>query len=200
MEMLHLSRIDKATYTIYQSYFRRTFNIDHFLLHFFPDPDIFRVLQHHTATLISGAQALYFFERSVDLTAPLDLYLFPGRERDIGRYLLGIGYEFLPSRDQLPDFVDQDARGYRVDPRPEAYPMAMWREGVYGVMHEDDDPDTDDEDLTFPRVPLRGVRHLYEFVKHHASRHPGDKLAVRLVVCGRAPIETILNTFKTSAS
>jgi hypothetical protein len=195
--MLHLSRIDKATHTIYQSYFCRTFNIGRLLLHFFPDPNIFRALQHHTATLISGAQALYFFERIIDLTAPLDLYLFPGRERDIGEYLLSIGYEFVPSEDQLPDFAEQDARGYRVDPRPDAYPMAMWREGVYGVMHEDNDYDTDDEEAW---VPLRGVRHLYEFVKHDNTHHWKDKLVIRLVVCGRAPIETILNTFSTSTS
>ncbi|KAH9947178.1 hypothetical protein B0H21DRAFT_822098 [Amylocystis lapponica] len=86
------------------SYIRYAFNINRRLCRYFSDPLAFRSLQARTATLISGSFALQFFDRSFCPTSDLNLYVYKRHRREVGRWLLSVGYTFAPMRDQLPDF------------------------------------------------------------------------------------------------
>lgn len=117
-DMLHFGSMDRAAHESLKEYMLSAYNFDRILSHFVPDTKQFRELQCQTATLISGSQALHFFDRTFDLTAPLDLFLFPGREKEIGEYLLSIGYKLAPSRDQLSTLSEEITRPYEPDLRP----------------------------------------------------------------------------------
>jgi len=89
-----------------KSYFKVAFNINKLLSRFFPNPLAFRSLQASTATLISGSQALQFFDRSFYKESDLDIYVpLKFRER-VGLWLLGVGYKFVPGKKQQADFKE----------------------------------------------------------------------------------------------
>ncbi len=91
---------------------RNSFNIDRSLSRFFPDNTLqFRSLQASTGTVISGSYALQFFDRSHYPESDLDIYVPFGSQRAIGEFLLGIGYNFMPSRSQSPTFDAAIGRG-----------------------------------------------------------------------------------------
>jgi hypothetical protein len=79
---MRMRLVSRAMHDNFKSYVRRTININRILKRFFPEPDVFRVLQRQTGTLISGSQALQFFDRTFYPESDLDLFLFPGREYD----------------------------------------------------------------------------------------------------------------------
>lgn len=80
-----------------QAFLRLAFDINRHLSRFFPDPVAFRSLQARTATLISGSNALQFLDRALWPEADLDIYVFKQHVGEIGRFLLGIGYNFQPA-------------------------------------------------------------------------------------------------------
>lgn len=196
--MLQLGGVNRTMHSILQLYMQTAFSIDHLLSRFFPDPDMFRILQRKTATLIGGSQALHFFDRSSDSDSGLDLFLFPGRERDIADFLMGLGYIFMPHKSQLSpqSFAEEDARAYSVDPRPKLYPNDWIREDVFTLECLDSlaanylcESDNADD---FERLGITpGVHRSYSFVK---ETDEGQSLRVSLVVTSSSPIETILNT------
>jgi hypothetical protein len=209
-EILRFSSINRAMHEIVLSYMMRAFNIDRILSRFFPDPNAFRVLQRQTATLISGSQALQFLDRTFYPESDLDLYLFPGREWDVGRYLLQIGYTFAPHKHQLPTFQATDKRGYKPDPRPTAYPKLKWREELQLVCNDESEVDSDDSEECVRRhypskeekdkersTEFRQIRHVYNFLKPD-PKNPSRKLKVQLLVASRSPIEAILLNFHSS--
>jgi hypothetical protein len=98
--MLQLGVVNRAMHSILQSYMQTAFSINHLLSRFFPDPDMFRIIQGKTATLICGTQVLQFFDRSDSVDSDLELLLFPGRKREIAQFLAESGYEFVPRRNQ----------------------------------------------------------------------------------------------------
>lgn len=83
----------------------RAFSINRHLLHYFSNPIDFRSLQARTGTLISGSNALQFFDRSFYPESDLDLYTHPGRSREVGLWLIrNEGYHFVPSASQEGSF------------------------------------------------------------------------------------------------
>ncbi|KAG8819209.1 hypothetical protein FRC19_010028, partial [Serendipita sp. 401] len=61
----------------------------------------FRSIQAETGTLISGSQALQFFDRAHYLDSDLDLYVSCRHTLTVGLFLLSIGYRFEPTARQL---------------------------------------------------------------------------------------------------
>ncbi|KAI0716941.1 hypothetical protein C8Q76DRAFT_617621 [Earliella scabrosa] len=80
------------------------FNINKSLSRFFLHPSSFRSLQARTGTLISGSTALQFFDRSFYPDTGLDIFVHKPHRREVGRWLLGAGYDFVPEPHQDPDF------------------------------------------------------------------------------------------------
>ncbi|KAI0349674.1 hypothetical protein OH77DRAFT_1414569, partial [Trametes cingulata] len=86
------------------AYLKTAFDINALLTRFFHDPVAFRTIQARTATLISGTFALQFFDRNSRPASDLDLHVHPHHRREVGRWLLSIGYVFAPRRGQNADF------------------------------------------------------------------------------------------------
>lgn len=122
----HLGWTSRTTHALVKSYVKRAWNVDHHLGHFFFQPRAFRALQARTGTLVSGSNALQFFDRSYYPGSDLDLYLHCGREREVGAFLLAEGYAFRPSRYQGSDFMKHDGHLHmRRDERPYEYPKYL---------------------------------------------------------------------------
>lgn len=85
-------------------YIKDAFSVHTTLVRFFPDPSGFRSLQARTGTLISGSVALQFFDRAFYPTSDLDLYVHSKHRREVGLWLLSMGYTFTPSRGQDSHF------------------------------------------------------------------------------------------------
>ncbi|KAI0061818.1 hypothetical protein BV25DRAFT_1805009 [Artomyces pyxidatus] len=98
--MLRLSRTCRDALASVRSYFRRAFNINNHLARWFPDPLAFRALQARTTTLISGSNALQFFERTDYPDSDLDLFTPKKHVWDVVEWLVGVGYVFVPRKGQ----------------------------------------------------------------------------------------------------
>ncbi|KAI0061371.1 hypothetical protein BV25DRAFT_782845 [Artomyces pyxidatus] len=96
-----LSKTCKLALASVRGYMRRAYNINRHLLHWFADPAAFRALQARTATLISGSNALQFFDRTVYTTADLDLFTPREHMLEIAEWLIWVGYSFVPTPAQL---------------------------------------------------------------------------------------------------
>ena len=79
-------------------YVDRAFDINRHLEHFFKDPFSFRVLLARTNAIVSGSNALQFFDRTHYATSDLDLYVSGARSAfEICQWLDANGYKFDPS-------------------------------------------------------------------------------------------------------
>jgi hypothetical protein len=103
VSIFRFARVSKRAYFATQSYIRHTYNINQHLSRFFPDPIAFRSLQARSATLISGSNALQFFDRTFYPESDLDLYVYRRFSSEIGKFLFQAGYEFKPSDRQNKD-------------------------------------------------------------------------------------------------
>jgi hypothetical protein len=200
--MFQLGAVNRAMHSILQSYMQTAFSINHLLSRFFPDPDMFRIIQRKTATLICGTQVLQFFDRSDSVDSDLELLLFPGREREIAQFLEESGYEFAPRRNQMLSFAEEDARAYHDDLRPLSYPNDWIRESVFRLSledsifggdlgHSEGGITSEDEDEDEEQGVQSGVHRSYFFVKEGSQ---GQRLRVQLLVTSSSPFETILTT------
>jgi hypothetical protein len=185
--------LNHQTHEILQSYMKSAFSIDRLLLRFFPDPAKFRAIQRSTNTLISGSTALQFFARTLWPESDLDLYLWPGREAMLARYLIDAGYHFSPNKVQRPSFDEEDSTTYYADPRPDQWPVVSWR-GFLEITERGSWPD-DSEDLSADEDyerngGPRGLQRVYTFLKDEPNS-PGKLLKVQLLVARRSPVEAI---------
>ena len=73
--MLRLARVNRTMYFAIRSYMLHRYNINNHLSRFFPDPIAFRSLQARTASLVSGSNALQFFDRTFYEEADMDIYV-----------------------------------------------------------------------------------------------------------------------------
>jgi hypothetical protein len=193
-DLTRLGLVDRAMNAMLKSYMLSAYHIDRLLSRYFPQPETFRLLQRQTASLISGAQALHFFDRTAGPELPLDLFLFAGREREVGQYLLSVGYAFVPSDDQLTSFLEEDARAYSPDPRPLSYPKMNWGEAVVvRPLWDLPMPSNGDDGI----LADCGINRLYHFVKSGSEE---DKIQIRLFVSRVSPIASILLYNHSSAS
>lgn len=102
--LLRFSRTCQDARAMVTEYIKDTFSVHTTLVRFFPDPSGFRSLQARTGTLISGSVALQFFDRAFYPTSDLDLYVHSKHRREVGLWLLSMGYTFTPSRGQDSHF------------------------------------------------------------------------------------------------
>jgi hypothetical protein len=118
------------------------------------------------------------------------LFLFPGREYDVGRFLLDLGYDFAPVGAQLPSFLETDARGYERDPRPQTYPAWFW--DASSEVFERDYPQEHDDYSGIPDPPedereARQIQHVYNFTKQDPE-DPMGNLKIQLIITKRSSI------------
>ena len=73
--IFRLKMICRAADLAVQGYVERAFDINRHLEHFFDDPFSFRVLQARTNAVVSGSNALQFFDRTHYPKSDLDLYV-----------------------------------------------------------------------------------------------------------------------------
>lgn len=174
--LLRLSRTCRAAHQAVHEYFSRAYNINKHLVRFFLDIAHvlqFRSLQARTATLISGSQALQFFNRVRYDDSDLDVYV-PFRHRhELGRWLIGQGYRFRPTATQNPVFeLAADTRQRWTGP---------WRYRMQGVeaVYTFTKPDPCAMDVDEDEEEAR-------------------ELKVQIIVAKKSPVAAILN-FHSSA-
>ncbi|CCL99903.1 uncharacterized protein FIBRA_01928 [Fibroporia radiculosa] len=96
----HIYRIAKtcrAGLYAAKEYTRHAFNINRHLSRYFDDISAFRSLQARTRSLISGLNALQFFDRTCYPESDLDLYVHLRWRREVGIWMMQSGYHFQPS-------------------------------------------------------------------------------------------------------
>ncbi|KAF9072634.1 hypothetical protein BDP27DRAFT_1261414 [Rhodocollybia butyracea] len=105
-DRLYYSLTNRECYEIVSSFNRRAFRIEKVLSRYFnqSEIDLFRMIQHHTGTLISGSTALQFFDLTVYEDSDLDLYVDIRFCSLLGEFLLHIGYKFQPFKHQKSKF------------------------------------------------------------------------------------------------
>lgn len=162
--ILRLSRTCQPCFAAVQSYIPRAYNINRHLSRFFQDPLAFRSLQARTGTVVSGSNALQFFDRSFYPESDLDIYIPPRYKVEVGEWLLSVGYKFVPNTQQKPTF----------------------EEAV-------NDQDTDDDGYEEGSGPysMKGVSRVFTFTKpSHVD--PSQELKVQAIVASLTPMEIIL--------
>jgi hypothetical protein len=171
-------------------YLDRCLNIHQHLSRFFSDPEGFRRVQRRTSTLISGSNALQFFDRSLYPEADLDLYVHRGRETELATFLLKEGYEYRPSHFQARSFPEQDARVYLDDIRPFGVPWDI--DGRYV------DPALDGPNFDYDEDDMAewGVLLLYTFLKQTSD---GER-QVQIIVASSSPIDCVLRFHCSTSS
>ena len=97
-DMIRLSKTNKRLRNLLDGYFRRAYDIDAQLIHFFPDPESFRELQFHTGAVISGSFAFQFFTRGTLTQIDLDVFVGSGSQEEVGGWLLRHGFSYSPAR------------------------------------------------------------------------------------------------------
>ncbi|KIM24573.1 hypothetical protein M408DRAFT_26868 [Serendipita vermifera MAFF 305830] len=74
-DMLSLRLVCSVVHGAVHGWLPSVYNVENHLAHFFDDPLSFRILQARTGTIVSGSNALQFFERSYYPNSDLDLYV-----------------------------------------------------------------------------------------------------------------------------
>ncbi|KAI0337047.1 hypothetical protein BDW22DRAFT_1364549 [Trametopsis cervina] len=100
--LIILSRVCRTLRTDVDRYFEHALDINAHLSRFFDNPRAFRSLQARTGTLISGSNALQFFERTVYEGSDLDLYVVDKKVHAVAKWLMeDAGYTFVPTQASL---------------------------------------------------------------------------------------------------
>jgi hypothetical protein len=177
-------KTSRTSYALVKSYAARVWNVERHFGRFFSDPGAFRELQARTGTLVSGSNALQFFDRSFYPESDLDVYLHRGREREVGNFLLADGYTFQPTARQFEDFSEQERNTWHRDQRPFRFPVAS--SCFRSAMDLDED---------YKPAKSWGLLFVLYFSKLSVT---GAELKVQLLIAEASPIEAILR-FHSSA-
>ncbi|EPQ54924.1 hypothetical protein GLOTRDRAFT_25227, partial [Gloeophyllum trabeum ATCC 11539] len=102
--LINLAATCRLYRAILKNIFEECWDINRHLGRFFSDPLAFRNLQARTATLISGSNALQFFDRKVYSGSDLDLYVYKEHLDEVCRWVMAEGYVFVPKHRQDRDF------------------------------------------------------------------------------------------------
>jgi hypothetical protein len=111
VEIYRLSITGRILYDAAQGYRRRAFQINNLLVPFFKDTGVesFRRLQQRTGTLISGSQALHFFNRTApDIESDMDIYVEHRYADEAARFLISPeqAYVFVPKGEQVKNVFE----------------------------------------------------------------------------------------------
>ena len=171
-----------ARYAI-QDYDRRAFNINRHLSRFFLDPLDFRRLQARTSAIVSGANALEFFDRTRYQGSDLDVYVVGVKSTcELSQWLLKNGYTFESSKQRKAPLRAQE------NPE-ESHFAALLRAHIAG--------DSVDEDASRKRLTtaLDNGEYEREVLTFRSVKRAegGEPLRVRVTVSWFAPIESILS-------
>ena len=104
--LVRLLRTCREFHISVKDYMARRFNITTHLSRFFKDPTSFRYLQATTGTVISGSNALQFFDRTLYSKSDLDLDVPFTWRANVGHYLLAEGYSFVPGSIRSSSFIN----------------------------------------------------------------------------------------------
>lgn len=97
-----LKLVDRMSLQAVDYFDKRAFNINNHLSYFFTNPISFRNLQKKTGTIISGSNAIQFFDRTFFDHTDLDLYVHPGHAGEVSDWLrLYAGYNYVGSEGEL---------------------------------------------------------------------------------------------------
>lgn len=154
----------------------RAFNINRHLLRFFSNPVDFRSLQARTGTLISGSNALQFFDRTFYPESDLDLYTHPGHSREVGLWLMRWeGYKFAPS-------PSQNGAGFE----------ALVKDDWDGLARRYD-PVDDADDMHGQQYRISGIAAVYTFVKTQSDGDDtsGTPLKVQIIEAETNPLQCV---------
>lgn len=105
-------RIDRKKKAIVESYFWSEFI--QLMVSYFSKQELLelRLIQAETGTLISGSTALQFLERKTYPNSDLDIYSPARYSKDVGEFLLRIGYHFCPRERQIMPFHELTEGGF----------------------------------------------------------------------------------------
>jgi hypothetical protein len=169
--LIDIGRTCRLARSATSSFHRRAFNINRHLSRFVSDPLSFRSLQARTATLISGSNALQFFDRTFYPESDLDLYTHLGNEQEVGQWLLEDGYTFVPNSIQTANFKSATFDGtVFIEDRMPANATQL-----------------DEEHAQMYRIS--GVKGVYTFTKGSGT----DPLKVQIIVTESTPLHAILS-------
>lgn len=118
--------------------------------------------------LISGSTALQFFERVVYPNSDLDLYVKHQYREAIGRWLLEIGYKYVPQQEHVGIATFEEALA--LEPAPPRYGMPLGHE----FLHQGGNG-------------YIGASCIFTFVKKTPYRK------IELISSLRSPLERVLN-------
>ncbi|EEB91019.1 hypothetical protein MPER_10695 [Moniliophthora perniciosa FA553] len=106
-DLCRYSQINREAHENVRSYMKRAFSVYTLLSAYFTESEIdqFRILQALTGTLISGSTALQFFNRLLYAESDLDLYVEHRYGGVVANFLLAIGYNYEPRRQQPTELV-----------------------------------------------------------------------------------------------
>lgn len=160
------------------SYMGEAFDINEHISSFFNDPVSFRILLARTSAIVSGSNALQFFDRIRYPESDLDIFVFGTRNSwHVCSWLLGSGYRYRGSP-QTPAFLT-DFSLYQAhrNPGPSAY--------FHGVGSHNEEPRVASETEDYLR------RIVFTFEKDPDERIGYRKVQVILsVTCALADILT----------
>jgi len=99
-EIMKVMQTSKTMEAMCRVYKRIGWNIGSRLRPWFVDVDGFRAKLHRCNAIISGSQALQFFDRNSYPGSDMDIYVRSGSAEELGRWLLRDGYKYR-SRSRL---------------------------------------------------------------------------------------------------
>ncbi|GJE97278.1 hypothetical protein PsYK624_134940 [Phanerochaete sordida] len=169
--LLRLARVCRGSHAAVRSHIARCFNINTHIAHFFTAPLAFRSLQARTGALISGSNALQFFDRVHYPEADLDIYCAYEARAEVGWWLIEReGYTFKPHSRQDASFHVALEQA-RVPGTPAAHPYSR----------------------------LKAVSAVYTFTKRvENARGPSRWLKVQIIVAYNCPMEAIFDFHSTA--
>lgn len=99
MDLIHFGQINNAARIAVTHYNQLNFDLKRVLSPYFSEEETksFRQLQITTGTVISGSTALQLFDRTTYPESDLDIYVEHRYRRDVGWWLMNIGYKYKPS-------------------------------------------------------------------------------------------------------
>lgn len=113
-----LRSLSRMTQQAVDYFDHRAFNINKHLSSFFNDPIAFRNLQQSTGTVISGSNALQFFERTIFENTDLNLYVHPGHAKEVSSWLIATaGYQYSGETEALNEALMVDDKAI---PKPDS--------------------------------------------------------------------------------
>lgn len=97
LAVIYCSRTCRLLYRACKDFNQRSYNITKHLAYFFNNPSWFRSIQASTGAVISGSNAIQFFDRSFYDTSDLDIFVGQSFAMEIARWLIeSEGYFYRP--------------------------------------------------------------------------------------------------------